>query len=46
MMRIHLPAELEAFVQQLIDSGEYNTPSDIIHDALWLFKDHEALRTP
>ena len=43
-MQIHLPAELEAFVQQLIESGAYGTPSEIVHDALWLLKDHEVLR--
>jgi antitoxin ParD1/3/4 len=44
MLRIHLPAELEVFVQQLIESGEYSDPSAIVHDALWLFRDNEALR--
>lgn len=42
-MQIQLPKELEAFVQELIESGTYLAPSQIVHDALWLLKDHIAL---
>jgi antitoxin ParD1/3/4 len=43
IMEIRLPAELEAFVQELIASGMYEHPDMIVHDALWLLKDQVAL---
>jgi antitoxin ParD1/3/4 len=42
-MQVYLPAELEAFVQRLIDSGAYCAPSEVVHDALWLLKDQADL---
>jgi antitoxin ParD1/3/4 len=43
-MQVYLPAELEAFVQQLVDSGAYCAPSEVVHDALWLLKDQADLQ--
>ena len=42
-MQIDLPPELEAFVQELIASGRYHHPSEVVHDALWLLKDQYEL---
>ena len=42
-MQVTLTPELEAFVQQLIDSGFYEAPGEVIHDALWLLKDQADL---
>ena len=42
-MQVHLPAELEAFVQQLVESGAYLTPGEVLEHALWLLKDYVDL---
>src|SRR6266702_2105832 len=43
-MKIHLPSDLEQFVTQKIESGKYDSASDVICAALWLLKDWDALR--
>jgi putative addiction module CopG family antidote len=42
-MQVHLPAELEAFVQELVDKGAYLTPGEVLVHALWLLKDYVDL---
>jgi len=43
-MNILLPPELEELVQEQIRNGKYSSPGEVIHAALWLFRDHELLR--
>ena len=42
-MPMPVPAALQAFVQELIDSGAYEGLEEIIEDALWLLKDRADL---
>jgi antitoxin ParD1/3/4 len=42
-MQVHLPAELEAFVQRLIDRGLFSAPGQVFEAALWLLKDQADL---
>lgn len=42
-MQEHLPPELRAFVKELIDSGTYHDFEEIVHDALWMMRDHFLL---
>jgi antitoxin ParD1/3/4 len=44
VIQIPLPPGLEAFVQDLIDTGRYPSPEEVVHDALWLLKDQADLR--
>ncbi len=44
MIPIQLPQELEVFVQQLIDGGDYPSVDEVVQDALWLLKDQVDLR--
>jgi antitoxin ParD1/3/4 len=43
-MNIHLPRELEQFVAQLMQSGRYDSESEIVCEALWLLQNWEDLR--
>ncbi|MDP6353478.1 MAG: type II toxin-antitoxin system ParD family antitoxin [Planctomycetota bacterium] len=43
-MNVTINQELEQYVQDKIGSGKYQTPSDVIHDALRLFQKHDQLR--
>jgi antitoxin ParD1/3/4 len=42
-MQIHLPPELEAFIQQLVADGHVIGPDQAIETALWLLKDQYEL---
>lgn len=42
-MQEHLPPELRDMVKELIDSGTYHCFEEIVHDALWLARDHFLL---
>jgi antitoxin ParD1/3/4 len=42
-MPMQLPKELEALVQELMDSGMYLAPEEVVHDALWLLRDRHLL---
>lgn len=42
-MQIHLPPELEAFVQQLVKDGHFIAPDQAVETALWLLKDQYEL---
>jgi putative addiction module CopG family antidote len=42
-MQIDLPPELEAFVQEMVASGRYRHPNDVVYDALWFLKDQYEL---
>ena len=42
-MQVHLTAEMETFLQSLIERGRFYTVDDAILDALALLKDQEAL---
>jgi len=44
-MNVSLSAELESFVNDRVKSGSYHSPSELIADALRLFKEREAMRT-
>jgi antitoxin ParD1/3/4 len=44
VIQIQLPPGLQVFVQDLIDTGRYPSPEEVIHDALWLLKDQADLR--
>jgi antitoxin ParD1/3/4 len=41
--RVSLPASLEAFVQEKVARGEYDSPSEVFRDALRLLKRREEL---
>jgi antitoxin ParD1/3/4 len=43
-MQISLPPELAQFVAQLVQSGRYDTESEVVCQGLWLLRDHEELR--
>jgi putative addiction module CopG family antidote len=43
-MEIKLSKEHQEFVDQLLKDGTYEQLDLIVHDALWLLKDHLALR--
>ncbi|HZS47803.1 MAG TPA: type II toxin-antitoxin system ParD family antitoxin [Blastocatellia bacterium] len=43
-MDIYLTSELETFVHEQVESGRYNSKSEVIHDALLLLKDQAILR--
>ncbi len=43
-MNVSLTPELEGFVQQKVESGRYNSASEVIREALRLLEDHDALR--
>lgn len=43
-MKIHLLPEHEAFVREKVDSGAYDSPDDVITDALFCFQHVEQFR--
>jgi antitoxin ParD1/3/4 len=43
-MNVSLPAELENFVQNLVLTGSYPGPSEVVGEALQMLKRHEELR--
>jgi antitoxin ParD1/3/4 len=43
-MDISLPPELEELVRQMVESGQYNSTSEVIQDALWLLYYRDRLR--
>jgi antitoxin ParD1/3/4 len=43
-MKLSLPAELEAFVQQKMESGNYVAPTEVVVEALWLLKQQDEFR--
>ena len=43
-MQVQLPSDLDAFVQELIDTGRYPSPEEVVHHALWLLKDQSDFR--
>jgi antitoxin ParD1/3/4 len=43
-MEISLPKELQEMVQQKVESGQYNSTSEVIVDALWLLHYQDRLR--
>jgi antitoxin ParD1/3/4 len=45
MVQIQLPPELEAFVQLMLDGGQYASAEQVMRDALWLLKDQADMRT-
>jgi antitoxin ParD1/3/4 len=42
-MKIHLTPDLERLVTEKVESGQYQSPSDVICEALWLLKDRDDL---
>ncbi len=43
-MNVSLTPELEQFVQTKVESGRYNSASEVIREALRLLEDHERVR--
>ena len=43
-MNVSLTPELEQFVQAKVESGRYNSASEVVRDALRLLDDHEQAR--
>ena len=43
-MNVSLTPELERFVQAKVESGRYNSASEVIREALRLLEDHERAR--
>ncbi len=43
-MNVSLPPELEEFVQQKVQTGRYNSASEVVREALRLLEEHEQAR--
>lgn len=43
-MNINLPPELEQFIHEKVDSGEYQSPADVVGDAIQLLKERDRNR--
>lgn len=43
-LRIVLPPDLEEWVKAKVQSGQYNSVSEVIHHALYLLQDQDTLR--
>jgi len=43
-MNVNLTPTLERFVQQKVESGRYNSASEVVREALRLLEDHERVR--
>ena len=43
-MNVSLTPELERFVQAKVESGRYNSASEVVREALRLLEDHEEAR--
>lgn len=44
-MNVSLTAELEEFVSAKVQSGRYNSASEVVREALRLLEEHETTRT-
>ena len=44
-MNVSLTAELEQFVQATVQTGRYNSASEVVREALRQLADHEAARS-
>lgn len=44
MMNVSLTPELEQFVQTKVQTGRYNSASEVVREALRLLEDHEEAR--
>jgi antitoxin ParD1/3/4 len=44
MMNVSLTPELEQFVQTKVQTGRYNSASEVVREALRLLEDHEQAR--
>lgn len=43
-MNVSLTPELEAMVEAKVQSGQYNCPNEVVHEALHLLRNHDELR--
>ena len=43
-MNVSLTAELEKFVSAKVDSGRYNSASEVVREALRLLEEHDQAR--
>ena len=43
-MNVSLTPELEKFVSAKVQSGRYNSASEVVREALWLLEQHDAAR--
>jgi len=44
LIEVLIPADLEQFLTNQVESGEANAISEVIHEALYLLQDHNELR--
>jgi antitoxin ParD1/3/4 len=44
-MNVSLPPELERFVSATVESGRYNSPAEVVCEALRLLEEHERARS-
>jgi antitoxin ParD1/3/4 len=44
VIQLPLPPGLEAFVQDLVNTGRYSSVEEVVHHALWLLKDQTDFR--
>ena len=44
-MNVHLTPELEQLVQEKVQSGRYNSASEVVREALRLMEQHDELRS-
>lgn len=43
-LKISLPSELEEWAKAKVQSGQYNSVSEVVHHGLYLMQDQETLR--
>lgn len=43
-MNVSLTPELESFVNAKVDTGRYNSASEVVREALRLLEEHESIR--
>jgi antitoxin ParD1/3/4 len=43
-MNLQFPPDLQRFVDELVESGEYVAPAEVVLHAMYLFREHEAVR--
>lgn len=43
-MNVNLTEQLEACVRDKVDSGLYNSASEVVRDALWLLEEQDQFR--
>jgi antitoxin ParD1/3/4 len=44
LAKLNLPADLESFVQDKVERGVYQTPSEVVREALRLLRERDRIR--